>query len=588
MRHSYCNLILLASLLALATTLQSLAQTPREVAEKAMPSVVLLVMEDADGQPVSLGSGFVTADGVVATNYHVIENAARGYARIVGQKERLEIEGIVGIDAKADLALLAVDGLRARALSNAESSSVKVGDDVYVVGNPQGLEGTFSAGIASGIRRINDDYLIQITAPISPGSSGGPVLNAKGEVIGIAVATFRGGQNLNFAIPSSYLSKLITERGMARPLAEEEPKNKRTSILEGLGDKPREGVIGADLTWALVHNQSGEYSFSIRNVLRDNVAKVRFLIVFYNSDGAPIDSREGVYRGVIRGGTAARVTGRVHGSVQEITTRRGSKTPHTKTEIRILDFEFADGNQRSDASPRQPQEERHVEAADVPTLEQGDDALANTEKELAKLVAKIAPAGDGPDLIESRIAGEFTGWNGDTVFVLDNGQVWQQVTYSYTFTFAFRPKVWIIKTHGAYRMVVEGVSESTFVKRLKEDDFDIFDRRGNAVAYIEPADDLTIYLWSGRPVAYLKGKSVYGFNGRHIGWFEGGTMYDRRGAIVGATSQHLAVPAKPAIPKGSRHTKPVKRVQRLAPLQPLFRITWSDIPTEDFLLQGTK
>ena len=75
-------------------------------------------------------------------------------------------------------------------------------------GNPQGLEGTFSQGIVSSIRVLGADKILQITAPISPGSSGGPVLNEKGQVIGVSVATFRGGQNLNFAIPSKLSQKV--------------------------------------------------------------------------------------------------------------------------------------------------------------------------------------------------------------------------------------------------------------------------------------------------------------------------------------------------------------------------------------------
>lgn len=93
--------------------------------------------------------------------------------------------------------------------------------------------------------------------------------------------------------------------------------------------------------------------------------------------------------------------------------------------------------------------------------------LTEVERQLAETVAKLAPAGGGPDLIESRIDGNFEGWSGETIFKLENGQIWQQVTYSYTYRYAFRPKVLIIKVHGAYKMVVEGISQSIFVRRLK-------------------------------------------------------------------------------------------------------------------------
>jgi len=181
----------------------TLAQTAREIAKKVSPSVVLLVMEDENGQPLAMGSGFVIEDGIVATNLHVIAGASRGYAKLADQKEKFNISGTVAVDVARDIALLAVEDIKAPALSIGDSKQLAVGDEVYAVGNPRGLEGTFSAGIISSIRKVNEDSLLQITAPISPGSSGGPVVDNKGEVIGVAVATFKGGQNLNFAIPSS-------------------------------------------------------------------------------------------------------------------------------------------------------------------------------------------------------------------------------------------------------------------------------------------------------------------------------------------------------------------------------------------------
>jgi len=88
---------------------------------------------------------------------------------------------------------------------------MEVGDTVYVAGNPKGLEGTFSQGIVSGIRRVKGNRYLQITAAISEGSSGGPILNESGDVIGIAVATVREGQNLNFAVSGLDLAAIIVK-----------------------------------------------------------------------------------------------------------------------------------------------------------------------------------------------------------------------------------------------------------------------------------------------------------------------------------------------------------------------------------------
>jgi hypothetical protein len=180
----------------------------RQIAQQAFPSVVLVEMQDDRGQSTSLGSGFVLRDGLVVTNRHVIAGTAGGFVRLVDKTAKYEIAGTVAVDDAHDLAIIAATGLKAPSLPLGDSSLVAVGDEVYAVGNPQGLEGTFSQGIISAIRRSDGDTILQITAPISLGSSGGPILNGSGEAIGIAVATFTGGQNLNLAIPVSCLTAL--------------------------------------------------------------------------------------------------------------------------------------------------------------------------------------------------------------------------------------------------------------------------------------------------------------------------------------------------------------------------------------------
>ncbi len=98
-----------------------------------------------------------------------------------------------------------------------DSKNLAIGEEVFAVGNPQGLEGTFSQGIVGSIRDLAGGSLVQITAPISPGSSGGPVLNGKAELVGVTFATYKGGQNLNFAIPSQYLKDLLAKKESPKP-----------------------------------------------------------------------------------------------------------------------------------------------------------------------------------------------------------------------------------------------------------------------------------------------------------------------------------------------------------------------------------
>ncbi len=298
-------------------------------------------MEDANGQPLSFGSGFFVGNGQVTTNLHVIEGAARGYAKLVSQKTKYNIEGITAVDAKRDLVILKIMNFGVQALPLGNSDTVQVGEPVYAVGNPRGLEGTFSQGIISSIRKIGTDRILQITSPISPGSSGGPVLNTKGQVIGVSVATFRSGQNLNFAIPSNYLRALIQQIGPSKPLLQAKPTQAKRSILADFGDRSVEGVTGGKFRWNSTF-AIGYYSFSLRNRLRETVRNVYCFVIFYDEQDDPIDVDVVLFRDPIPAGLAKRVTSRVDDSVKELTTRSGSKRFHTKIEFRIVDFEIVE------------------------------------------------------------------------------------------------------------------------------------------------------------------------------------------------------------------------------------------------------
>lgn len=324
----------------------SYAKTAREIAQKSFPSVVMLLMEDSSAQPLSLGSGFFVREGIVATTLHVIEGAAKGYVKIVGQKQKYEVAGIVGIDSKRDLVLLSIKDAKAPPLTLGDSRQVAVGDEVYVVSNPHGLEGTFSQGIISSIRQASNENIFQITAPISPGSSGGPVLNTQGKVIGVAVATYEGGQNLNFAIPVTYLAALLSEIKPVTPLSTKIIKQER-SIIDDLGKRSVEGVVGENFIWSNQLYDFGDYSFTLRNQLHESVKDIYCLVVFYDRNGNALDTDIIYYRGIIPGGLGKRVNGSVHASVKRLTTPPSmdnrylsSFTPKTKVEFRILDFKI--------------------------------------------------------------------------------------------------------------------------------------------------------------------------------------------------------------------------------------------------------
>jgi S1-C subfamily serine protease len=145
----------------------------------------------------------------------------------------LNIKGIVGLDALHDLALLQLGSSSGLPLPVAPKLSVNVGDAVYAIGNPRGLEGTFSQGVVSSVHEFGSDRVLQITAPISPGSSGGPVLDQTGTVVGVSVASVTNRQNLNFAIPADYVTALQKKQTELRPfkgVPRAKPRKKRCWI----------------------------------------------------------------------------------------------------------------------------------------------------------------------------------------------------------------------------------------------------------------------------------------------------------------------------------------------------------------------
>jgi hypothetical protein len=184
----------------------------RALAKKARPAVMLLVVSDAAGKEIATGTGFlVSSDGKLITNHHVIENAASAVAKAENGGV-FPVEGVLAADPKNDLVLLKIKGKDLPFLPLGNSEKIEVGTRIAVIGSPLGLEGTLSEGIVSAMRELpGQEKWLQITAAISPGSSGSPVLIARGEVIGVAGALLQGGQALNFAVPVQYAQTLILQ-----------------------------------------------------------------------------------------------------------------------------------------------------------------------------------------------------------------------------------------------------------------------------------------------------------------------------------------------------------------------------------------
>jgi S1-C subfamily serine protease len=201
-----------------------------DLADKTKPSVVLLTVEDAAGQKLGTGTGFfASTDGRIITNHHVIEGGARITATLSDGSKRA-ILGLLASDEPRDIAILAAEGGPTPALALGTSTAIRPGDEVVVIGSPLGLSGTISVGIVSAIRdhgvgedehgdkAMTGSWGIQITAAISPGSSGSPIMTKGGEVVAVAVGTLNGAQALNFGVPIEVAKGMLHELGpQARP-----------------------------------------------------------------------------------------------------------------------------------------------------------------------------------------------------------------------------------------------------------------------------------------------------------------------------------------------------------------------------------
>ena len=194
-----------------------------DIAEKALASTVYLEMKDTNDKTLGIGSGFFVKTNIIATNYHVIEGAAKGTAKLVGKNKTYEIEGVTATDKENDLILLKLAASGVKPLSLGDSDKVRIGETVFIAGNQTGLEGTFSDGIISNRSDKGTKVLLQMTASISPKSNGGSVLNRKGEVIGVSVSVHRSldAQHLNYAIPSKYLKELLSQSKSTEPFSQD-------------------------------------------------------------------------------------------------------------------------------------------------------------------------------------------------------------------------------------------------------------------------------------------------------------------------------------------------------------------------------
>lgn len=347
---------LAAKLLLVVTAVPAMAvgqsAAPRKgipaIAKAANGSIVSIVMSDREGKPISQGSGFfVSKEGLIVTNYHVIAEGSYAVAKLP-DGTLYPVDGVLTYDKARDVAVIKAHGQNFRTLTLGNSDRVQVGEQVVAIGNPLSLEATVSNGIVSGMRAVKEEggKLLQITAPISPGSSGGPLFNMAGGVIGITTMYLNGGENLNFAIPindakpllaadSSKLqalpdeTKLDKQDGEAAPSAsattsapdlkatiefmsrmvEPEHRDVLQGVLKGAGLQPANGssisivshrfMLMAFTTGVTYRNGYPEFTYSIvsdgdgKHEQRDYPRYMSFALK--DIDPSSIESKEGGY-----------------------------------------------------------------------------------------------------------------------------------------------------------------------------------------------------------------------------------------------------------------------------------------------------
>ncbi len=232
-----------------------------EIYAKCSPAVFYMEVADAAGKTLGTGSGFfITTDGIAVTNYHVIEGASSAKITTTDDKE-YNVKGVWSYNVEKDWAVIQVDGSGFTALKMAEDESVTGGQTVYAIGSPLGLQNSITEGIISNTNRTESGVrYLQTSAAISPGSSGGALINEYGHVVGITSGSYVEGQNLNLALPISAvfgyntaalrtLSSVASAEGAVQPDQPAQPG--------GQGSSEKAKLIALIRQW-IVQNQNEE------------------------------------------------------------------------------------------------------------------------------------------------------------------------------------------------------------------------------------------------------------------------------------------------------------------------------------------
>jgi serine protease Do len=239
------------------------ARSAENIFAEVSPSIVRVHSADSFGRPLKQGSGVVVGSGRVITNCHVTSGAAQ-IAVASGADSRSASVYIA--DEEFDLCSLDVGGLDAPAVTVGSVTSLRTGQRVFAIGAPLGLELTISEGIVSSLREVPGGKVIQTTAPVSPGSSGGGLFDVEGKLVGIVTFQQRSGQNLNFAIPADWIAEM-RNRGSSSN-ASEAASPPVSAPVQTAEPTVAEMVVGKWWCFGSLSGRNGEYSYGADGILQ--------------------------------------------------------------------------------------------------------------------------------------------------------------------------------------------------------------------------------------------------------------------------------------------------------------------------------
>jgi serine protease Do len=251
-------------------------------------SVARIHVMDVSGRVIGMGSGVVIDKAVVLTNCHVAMHGAKVAIRINNAVMPATIQLA---DEALDLCRLNVPGLDAAAVAIGSVASLRTGQRVYAIGAPAGLELTISEGIVSSLRKVDEGTVIQTTAPISPGSSGGGLFDMSGRLVGIMTFQHRYGQNLNFALPADWIGQMRARRAsdvVARALLPGERSQ---------DNSPATLILGQWFCRDWISGRAGQYSFEPNGSLSIALTDSRAATLSYRVSGKTLqfsDAKQGV------------------------------------------------------------------------------------------------------------------------------------------------------------------------------------------------------------------------------------------------------------------------------------------------------